>query len=224
MTEASTIGRFEAASIATPSISHFPSKRLFDLVFSTLVLTLGFPVFLIIACAIMLSSRGLPVYSHERIGRGGKAFRCYKFRTMYRDADARLESILEQNPSFKAEWLATRKLRNDPRITPLGHFLRKTSLDELPQFWNVLKGDLSVVGPRPVVRDEVIQYLGHRANKILSIRPGLTGIWQVSGRSDTSYETRMRLDEQYVDTHCFSMDLLLILQTIPSMLMRRGAY
>lgn len=205
-------------------IRHTPGKRLFDIFFSFFVLTFGFPLFLIIALAIRFSSKGKVFYYHERIGRGGKPFLCYKFRTMYADADSRLKEILESNPAFKMEWEASRKLKKDPRITPIGNFLRKTSLDELPQFWNVLKGDLSTVGPRPVVEEEMKNYLGEKAGKILSIRPGLTGIWQVSGRNDTSYQTRVCLDEKYVDTHSFLLDVLLILKTIPKMIFSRGAY
>lgn len=205
-------------------IKHTPGKRLFDIFFSLSILTFGFPFFLTIAMAIRLSSKGKILYCHERVGRGGKSFLCYKFRTMYCDADVRLKEILESNPDLKKEWVNWRKLKNDPRITPIGQFLRKTSLDELPQFWNVLKGDLSTVGPRPVVEEEVQNYLGEKASKILSIRPGLTGIWQVSGRNDTSYDTRICLDEKYVDTHSFFLDLILILKTIPKMIFSRGAY
>lgn len=215
-------------------IKHLPIKRAFDIIFSLSVLIIGLPVFLIIALAVRITSSGKAVYSHERIGRGGKPFRCYKFRTMYADADCRLKELLENDPAIKKEWERTHKLKNDPRITPLGAFLRKTSLDELPQFWNVIKGDLSVVGPRPVVQAEVTKYLGLKAAKILSIRPGLTGIWQVSGRSDTSYTTRIQLDEKYVDhvhrhTHPLKLDLIaldlkLIAKTIPSMISSKGAY
>ena len=143
---------------------------------------------------------------------------------MYPDADLRLKELLAKDPALKAEWDLNHKLKNDPRITPIGRFIRKTSLDELPQFLNVLKGDLSVVGPRPVVQTEVVKHLKEKAPKILSIRPGLTGIWQVSGRSNTTYLERLSLDEQYVDTHNFWLDLKLIAKTIPAMLASRGAY
>lgn len=205
-------------------VKHIPWKRAFDLVFSLSTLLFLAPIFLIIALCIRLSSRGPIVYSHERIGRGGKAFRCYKFRSMHPDADARLKTLLEADPNLKNEWVQSRKLKNDPRITFVGRYLRKTSLDELPQFWNVLKGDLSIVGPRPVARDEVIHYFQNKAPKILSIRPGITGIWQVSGRNDTSYAKRIQLDEVYVDSHSLWLDLKLILKTIPSMIFPKGAY
>lgn len=205
-------------------IKHKPLKRIFDISFSFLALLLCLPIFLLIALAIRLNSPGPVIYSHERIGRGGKAFRCYKFRTMYPDADARLQELLDSDPIMRTEWVAHRKLKNDPRVTPVGRFLRKTSLDEFLQFWNVFKGDLSIVGPRPVVREEVTDYLGEKAIKILSVRPGLTCIWQVSGRSDTSYPHRIKLDEQYIDNHSFLLDLRLIAKTIPSMINSRGAY
>ncbi len=213
-----------AAEPLTCQIRHIPIKRTFDILFSLLVLTLGLPLFIIIALAIRLSSRGKVVYSHERIGRGGVPFRCYKFRTMYKDADIRLTTMLEDNPLLRLEWEMTQKLKKDPRITMVGRFLRKTSLDELPQFWNVLKGDLSVVGPRPVVKRELNQFYGPKAAKVLSLRPGLTGIWQVSGRSDTSYNTRVSLDENYVDNQSLLLDLKLICKTIPAMISSRGAY
>lgn len=208
----------------TCNITHIPIKRIFDVLFSIFALLFFLPLFMILWVAIRLSSEGNALYSQERIGRGGKIFRCYKFRTMYSDADHRLQELLSQNPQWRDEWQNTRKLKSDPRITPIGKVLRKTSLDELPQFWNVLKGDLSIVGPRPVVYEEVIRHLGAKASKILSIRPGITGIWQVSGRSDLSYETRIRLDEEYVDKRTLLLDMKLILKTIPRMISSRGAY
>lgn len=206
-------------------IRHYPLKRIFDITFSIFCLLLGVPIFLTIALAVWLTSPGKIIYSHERIGRGGKSFRCYKFRTMYQDADQRLKDILNENSHLKKEWDNCFKLKNDPRITSIGNFLRKTSLDELPQFWNVLKGDLSVVGPRPIVQAEVDKYLGLKAYKILSIRPGLTGPWQVSGRSDINcYQKRILLDEYYVDHRSMVLDLKLIAKTIPTMLFSKGAY
>ena len=205
-------------------VKHTPVKRLFDILFSSSALVILAPVYLWITLAIRFSSKGRVIYSHERIGRGGKPFPCYKFRTMYPDADQRLSQLLDNCPKMRNEWKETRKLKNDPRVTPVGKFLRKTSLDELPQFWNVLKGDLSIVGPRPVVQEEVIQYLGAKAVKILSIRPGLTCIWQVSGRNDTSYNKRIELDEKYVDNHSMLLDITLIAKTIPSMILSKGAY
>lgn len=209
--------------ICTP-LKRLAAKRLFDIAFSLLMLIAGLPVFLCIAIIVRCASKGPIFYAHERIGRGGTPFRCYKFRTMYPDADARLKDILRSDPAKQQEWEQTCKLKDDPRIIPAGAFLRRTSLDELPQFWNVLKGELSIVGPRPVVRDEIIRHFGPKAQKILSIRPGLTGLWQVSGRSDTSYAERIALDEQYVDTRSFWLDMKLIALTLPSMFFRSGAY
>lgn len=205
-------------------IQRFPVKRAFDLAFSLSFLVVFSPLYLLIALLIRLTSKGKAIYSHERIGRGGKPFKCYKFRTMYTDADTRLEELLRSDPALADEWFRAFKLKNDPRVTPLGRLLRKSSLDELPQFWNVLKGDLSIVGPRPVIQEEINNHFGVKAYKILSIRPGLTGLWQVSGRSDTSYETRIKLDEKYVDDHSLFLDLKLIFKTIPCMIRSKGAY
>lgn len=209
---------------AKVEIKHKPLKRLFDILFSLLILTIGLPIFILIGITIKLTSRGPIFYAHERIGRGGKPFPCYKFRTMYSDANDRLQELLHSQPHLKEEWESSFKLKNDPRITPLGSFLRKTSLDELPQFWNVIRGDLSVVGPRPVVQQEIQKHFGEKAPVILSVRPGLTGIWQVSGRSDTAYSMRIELDEKYVDTQTLLLDLKLIAKTIPAMIFSRGAY
>lgn len=205
-------------------VKHNALKRLFDVIFSVLVLVVTFPLMVFIALSVRFSSKGNIVYAHERIGRGGKPFRCYKFRTMHSDADTRLKEILEGCPILKNEWEQTQKLRKDPRVTPIGKFLRQTSLDEFPQFWNVLRGDLSIVGPRPVVHHEVTQHLGPKAAKILSIRPGLTGLWQVSGRSDISYAHRIKMDEQYVDSQSIYLDLKIISKTIPCMFFSKGAY
>lgn len=206
------------------TIKHIPVKRLFDITFSAVALTIGLPLFVLIGLCVKLSSAGPVFYGHERIGRGGRAFRCYKFRTMYADADARLEKLLAADDALRAEWDASHKLKDDPRVTPVGKVLRKTSLDELPQFLNVLKGDLSVVGPRPVVELEVFKFLGPKATKILSVRPGLTCLWQVSGRSNTSYDRRIALDEQYIETRSFALDVKIIAQTVPALLSSRGAY
>ena len=219
---AATIIPFHAVDY---EIKHIPIKRLFDLLFSSICLLLGGPIYFVIAFLIYVTSPGTVIFSQERIGRGGTPFRCYKFRSMYPDADHRLQELLSQNQELKTEWEKSHKLKHDPRITPFGLFLRKTSLDELPQFWNVLKGDLSVVGPRPVVREELEKFYCGKANKILSIRPGLTGPWQVSGRSDIqSYQRRIELDEYYIDHQSFLLDLKLIVKTIPAMLLAKGAY
>ncbi len=210
--------------IEKQKIKHIPTKRIFDFCFSLFIIILFAPLFLTIALFIRCTSKGRAIYSHERIGRGGRPFKCYKFRTMYQDADAQIHEIFKKDPLLEQEWKEKRKLKQDPRVTPFGSFLRKTSLDELPQFWNVVKGDLSIVGPRPVISEEVESCMGSKAEKILSIRPGLTCLWQVSGRSDSSYSHRLALDEAYVDGRSFLLDLKLIIKTIPQMIFPKGAY
>jgi exopolysaccharide production protein ExoY len=199
-------------------------KRSFDILFSLAVLTLLSPLFLAIAFLIRLTSRGNPIFGHTRIGRGGKPFICYKFRTMYANAPSCLEDLLQCRKDLKEEWEKNQKLKNDPRVTPIGKLLRKTSLDEFPQFWNVLKGNLSVVGPRPVVEKELATHFGTKAVLIVSVRPGVTGLWQVSGRSNTSYAERVLLDETYIKTQSFFLDLKLIAKTVPAILFSKGAY
>lgn len=206
------------------NVKHIPLKRIFDLLFSIHIILLFSPLFLLIAIIIKLSSPGKIFYRHQRVGRGGKKFYCLKFRTMYKDADEKLIEILKNDHEKKLEWEQTHKLKIDPRITPIGKFLRKTSLDELPQFWNVIKGDLSVVGPRPVVQEELTKFFGEKAEKILSVRPGITGMWQVSGRNDISYKKRIKLDEIYIDHRTMLLDIKLIAKTIPLVIFSRGAY
>lgn len=205
-------------------IRHMPLKRTFDILFSAAALIVLSPLLVLIALLVKCTSRGPIFYSHQRVGRGGRKFRCYKFRSMYRNPDQLLREILASDPQLRAEWDEHQKLKEDPRITPVGKVLRKTCLDELPQFWNVLKGDLSIVGPRPVVEREIIRFIGPRAARILSIRPGLTCFWQVSGRNDIPYEQRIALDEQYVRDRSMRTDLKLIAKTIPAMFSSRGAY
>ncbi|HEU64344.1 MAG: UDP-glucose:undecaprenyl-phosphate glucose-1-phosphate transferase [Candidatus Anoxychlamydiales bacterium] len=211
---------------------HKPSKRIFDILFSLFVLIVFSPAYLIISIMIFLTSGGSIFYISDRLGRGGKIIKCIKFRTMYKKADSLLHKLLKQNDILRYEWETFQKLRNDPRITPLGHFLRKTSLDELPQFINVLKGDLSVVGPRPFAligkkenfQIEIKKYLGNKTEKILSMRPGITGIWQVSGRSEITIEERLKMEEKYIDEQSFLLDIYLILKTIPKIFFPRGAF
>src|ERR1700722_404703 len=194
-----------------------PGKRVFDIILSLTALFLLSPIFFLIALMIRLSSRGEIIYSQERLGLYGKTFKCYKFRTMVTDAEEKLGEVLKQNPDLKREWRAKQKLRRDPRILPLGKFLRKFSLDELPQVWNVLKGEMSIVGPRPYAIEQK-DYLGRELHKILSTRPGITGLWQTSGRSTLTFHQRIELDGRYVETRSFLSDFLLILKTIPALL------
>ncbi len=199
-------------------------KRLFDVLFSVVVLILAGPLFLICALAVKCSSTGPVFYAHSRIGHRGRGFGCWKFRTMYQDADARLRPLLASDPALMQEWNTYFKLKVDPRITPVGKFLRKTSLDELPQIWNVFKGEMSVVGPRPLTQHEVTHYLRERATKILSVRPGLTTLWITQGRNRLSLEKRIELEEFYVTHRSFWLDCKLIARTALLMIFPKGAY
>jgi undecaprenyl-phosphate galactose phosphotransferase len=214
------------------SIRHDFWKRTFDIVFSLLFLSLFSPLFLALALLVRCTSSGPVFYKSRRLGRGGKLIECWKFRSMYKDADERLCDLLQSDLRFRAEWEAFQKVKEDPRITPVGRFLRKTSLDEIPQFWNVLKGDLSVVGPRPPTLmgpperflDEIRLLYGERAERILSVRPGITGAWQISGRSQIPFEERCRIEESYAASRTFWKDLVLIAKTIPAVLFSKGAF
>ena len=200
-------------------------KRSGDIVFSLLVLSLGSPVFILLAFLVKLTSKGPVFYVQQRVGRDYRSFGCIKFRTMRRDADKVLSKVLAESPDLDEEYRNDFKLRNDPRITRLGRFLRQSSLDELPQFINVLRGEMSVVGPRPIVKSELPRY-GERMEEVLAVRPGLTGLWQVSGRNNLSYPERVRLDLRYASRRSFSIDLRIILKTISVILdpRDRGAY
>jgi len=198
------------------------AKRLIDIVGATAGLIALFPVFLTAAVLITLQDGGPPLFSHKRVGRYGRQFKCWKFRSMIRNGDALLKERLANDPAAAEEWLRTQKLTNDPRITRFGHFLRRSSIDELPQLWNVLIGEMSLVGPRPITRPELDRY-GKERRYYLLVRPGLTGLWQVSGRSDTAYDARIKLDREYVERWSFLRDLWIILKTIPAVLAARGA-
>ena len=173
-------------------------KTIFDLFFSSIILVAGLPIFLIIASLIKLSSRGPIFYLQERIGKNKKTFNCIKFRTMHPEAEDILENLITNNEKLRKEFEETHKLKNDPRITNIGKFLRKTSLDEIPQFLNVIKMEMSIIGPRPIVKKEIQKY-GKSYNKVISIKPGITGLWQVSGRNNLSYKRRVILDCLYID-------------------------
>ena len=200
-------------------------KRAGDIVFSLAVLSLGSPVFLALGLLVKLTSRGPVFYVQQRVGRDYRSFGCIKFRTMRRDADRILSRILSESPDLQEEFRNDFKLKNDPRITRLGKFLRRSSLDELPQFVNVLRGDMSVVGPRPIVRQELPRY-GNRMEEVLAVRPGLTGLWQVSGRNNLSYEERVALDLRYASQRTFGLDLAIIVRTLRVIFdpRDRGAY
>jgi lipopolysaccharide/colanic/teichoic acid biosynthesis glycosyltransferase len=181
--------------------------------FSLSVLILFLPVYLLLAMLIAISSPGPIFYVQERVGKNYKPFGCLKFRTMVENADEVLLDIMATSPHLREEFEDNFKLKQDPRITWIGRFLRLTSLDEFPQFWNVLKGDMSVVGPRPLVPEELPKY-GRYMDKILTIRPGITGLWQVSGRNDIPYDRRVQIDVYYVNFRSFWLDLWLIVKTI----------
>lgn len=208
------------------------SKRIFDILFSLFVLISLSPIYLALALSIKCSSKGPIFYISRRIGLGGKLIRCFKFRTMYPDADFQLHHLLASNKSFAYEWATFHKLFNDPRVTPIGRFLRKTSLDELPQFFNVLLGDLSVVGPRGIqfrgppemYLEKMYRLYGDKTPCILSVRPGITGLWQISGRNLVSFEERKQLDILYATEYTLWQDILVICKTIPTILCSKGAF
>lgn len=200
-------------------------KRTFDIIFSASVLVVFSPLYLILAILISISSPGPIFYAQERVGKNFKHFKCIKFRTMVVDADRVLQDMLDKCPEKRQEFEDNFKLKNDPRITWIGKFLRISSLDEFPQFFNVFKGDMSVVGPRPLVPDELHKY-GSKMDKVLTINPGLTGLWQVSGRNDIPYPQRVLIDVYYVNHHNWFLDLWIILKTIGVVLFpeNNGAY
>jgi lipopolysaccharide/colanic/teichoic acid biosynthesis glycosyltransferase len=200
-------------------------KRSFDIVFSLLVLVLFSPLYLLVMALIALNSPGPVLYVQQRVGKNHKQFNCLKFRTMVHHADELLMDIMETSPHLRQEFEESFKLKHDPRVTWIGRFLRVTSLDEFPQFWNVLKGDMSVVGPRPLVPEELPRY-GQHIDKILTIRPGLTCIWQVSGRNDIPYHRRIQMDLHYVSYRNFWLDFYLIFRTIGVVIFPKnnGAY
>ena len=210
-----------------PSLRSGPQRpiatpRAFDLSIASLALLFLLPLFLVIGVAIWLSDRGPAFFSHQRLGKGGRAFGCLKFRTMVTDADVRLATLLQNDLIARAEWESSQKLTHDPRITRLGRFLRASSLDELPQLINVLKGEMSLIGPRPIVAAERPFY-GRRFEAYARVRPGISGLWQISGRSDTSYRRRVACDVVYVRRRGLMTDVKVLVMTIPAVLAARGA-
>lgn len=197
-------------------------KRGFDIVGSIVLLLALAPLLVYLAFKVSRDG-GSPFFAHERIGQDGKSFACYKFRSMVVNAQEVLISLLDKDPNAQAEWEKDFKLKNDPRINPIGHFLRRTSLDELPQLWNVLRGDMSLVGPRPVVLDEIKKY-GDDSTYYLLVKPGMTGLWQVSGRNDVDYETRVYFDAWYVKNWTFWIDIAILFRTLAVVINRKGAY
>lgn len=200
----------------------FTAKRAFDIFAALLGLIFIAPLLLIVAVMVRLQDGKAAIFSHTRYGQHGRTFKCYKLRSMVPDAAERLQALLESDPAAKREWELTQKLTHDPRITPLGRIIRATSIDELPQLINVLKGDMSLVGPRPISLSERGKY-GENFADYCSVRPGITGLWQVSGRSNVSYPERVRLDTAYAQSRSFWGDVMIILKTIPAVLKSDGA-
>jgi exopolysaccharide production protein ExoY len=197
-------------------------KRIFDVLGAVFLGALFLPLIIPIVVLLRIDG-GSVIFRHRRIGRDGKAFDCLKFRSMVPEADKALRDLLERHPELKAEWLHCHKLKNDPRITAVGTFLRRTSLDELPQLWNVVRGDMSLVGPRPVVREELLRY-GRCAAIYLSSRPGVTGLWQVNGRNDINYRKRVVLDVYYIRRQSLLLDLYILAKTARVVVGGSGAY
>jgi exopolysaccharide production protein ExoY len=208
------------ASVAPVGLT---SKRIVDIVLALSGIILLAPLLIICFVATWASSPGPVIFRHKRVGFNGKTFACLKFRTMVADAPERLRKLLEADPAAAAEWAKCQKLRNDPRVTRIGAVLRKSSLDELPQLFNVLMGEMSIVGPRPVTEDELWRY-GASVKAYIACRPGITGLWQVTGRSDTSYEQRISCDAYYARMWSLSLDSKIMIVTIPSVLFTEGAH
>jgi exopolysaccharide biosynthesis polyprenyl glycosylphosphotransferase len=212
-----------ARDFADPQLPnrHVPyarAKRAFDVLFAGLLLAVAWPIMLIVAFAVKLTSRGPVIFRQVRVGRQGRHFYCCKFRSMVADAESKKTQIMHLNEATGPVF----KIKNDPRLTPIGALIRKTSLDELPQLFNVLRGDMSIVGPRPPIPSEVAEYSSHARGR-LAVQPGLTCLWQVSGRSNVSFERWIELDLHYIDTMSFTNDLKIVLRTIPAVLLGAGA-
>jgi exopolysaccharide production protein ExoY len=201
----------------------FLLRRSFEIVVCLLALVFLAPLMLLVVLAICIDNPGPVLFGHQRLGYGGRTFRCWKFRSMTVNAEERLRTLLATDPVARAEWERDHKLRNDPRITRLGAFLRRSSLDELPQLFNVLMGTMSLVGPRPIVIDEVKNY-GRYFADYCRVQPGITGLWQVSGRNDVSYRRRVALDVAYVRAKSVKLDILILALTGPRVIFARGSY
>ena len=198
-------------------------KRAIDILGALVGIAILIPLTIVVAIVNFVSGdRGPIFYSHERIGKYGKHFKMYKFRSMVVDADKKLEKLLSEDEEARKEWNESRKLRNDPRITKIGKFLRKTSLDEFPQFVNVLKGEMSLVGPRAVIDDE-IEMFGENKQLVLSVKPGITGYWAANGRSDTSYQERVEMESYYAKHKSIALDINILFKTVISVIKKEGA-
>lgn len=211
------------ASDGLPAPIGMTPKRVIDIVLALSGIVLLAPLLIICYVLTVITSSGPAVFRHRRVGFNGKHFDCLKFRTMVTDAPERLQRLLESDPAAAAEWTTNRKLRHDPRVTPIGDILRKSSLDELPQLFNVLRGDMSIVGPRPVTDEELERYKSS-IGAYLACRPGITGLWQVSGRSSTTYEQRVAYDTFYANNWSVALDAKILVVTIPSLLTTDSAF
>ena len=221
------LGGHEANYSVQSEVTHTAFiKRGFDIVVASLMFVLFLPLLALVSTIILVTDGPSVFFAHERVGRGGKKFKCLKFRTMVKDADVVLQDILEKDSDARREWEMHRKLKNDPRIVPvIGKFLRSSSLDELPQIINVLRGDMSLVGPRPIVEEELAFY-GAARSLYLSVRPGLTGPWQIGNRSDETYENRVKQDVDYIQNWSLKRDMRIVTSTAMMFLKGRapGAY
>jgi undecaprenyl-phosphate galactose phosphotransferase len=197
-------------------------KRLFDIVFGAALIIFLAPLMLVISALVKLDG-GPILYGHRRVGANGQTFRCWKFRSMVVNADRVLADVLRSDPEARAQWERDFKLKSDPRITPIGRFLRTTSLDELPQLFNVIRGEMSLIGPRPIVTEEIERY-GDAFRHYCACRPGMTGLWQVSGRNGVDYVRRVKFDEQYATGWSFLLDLIVLCRTVVVVTQRSGAY
>lgn len=197
--------------------------RALDIILSLAIMLFLAPLLIVVAAIIFFTDPGPVIFGHQRVGRNGTKFKCLKFRSMVMDADARLAELLASDPAARQEWARDHKLRNDPRITPFGRFLRKSSIDELPQLINVLLGDMSLVGPRPIVAAEIVRY-GRYFDHYCRVRPGLTGLWQISGRNDISYRRRVAADVAYSRSRTWRFDVQILMMTVPCVLLAKGSY
>ena len=217
------VDTFRLTENAPPRPVGLTRKRTIDIGLALAGIVLLAPLLFICFVATVLSSPGPALFRHQRVGFRGKYFNCLKFRTMATDASSRLRDLLESDPGAAAEWATTRKLRHDPRVTFIGAVLRKSSLDELPQLFNVLKGDMSIVGPRPVTDEELVRY-SDATDAYLSCRPGITGLWQVSGRSTTTYDQRVEYDAFYARNWSVALDVKILIVTVPAVLLSDSAF
>jgi lipopolysaccharide/colanic/teichoic acid biosynthesis glycosyltransferase len=217
-----TVSTLLRRSKPTPHVVGGATKRLFDWVIASITIVAFLPLFLIVAVSLKLTDSGPIIFRHARVGHDGRRFRCLKFRSMVVNSDQVLEALLKSSPEARQEWQHSQKLTKDPRITPLGKFLRQSCLDELPQLINVIRGEMSLVGPRPVLPSELKRY-GDKLGLYLQARPGITGVWQVSGRGECGYDVRVEMDAEYVRKWRFTADLAILLRTLVIVLARKGS-